>query len=394
MAEADELPVTHEAQIPDTSQWPLLLKNYNKLLCRAGFFTPLPCGHSPLKRPLRELLKYGILNLDKPSNPSSHEIVSWVKTILRVEKTGHSGTLDPKVTGSLIICIERATRIAKSQQSAGKEYVAVLRLHDAVDSASLERAIRFLTGKIYQCPPAISAVKKQLRIRHVYSNDLIEFDPDARLAVMRIACEAGTYIRTLCEHLGLVLGVGAEMAELRRTRSGAITEDEGLVTMHDLLDAQWLLHSKGDESYMRRVVRPLEWMLTTLKRIIVKDSAVDAVCHGAKVLLPGVMRFSPDIETDENVVIVTTKGEAVALGVAKMTSEIMLTADHGVAVNVKRVIMDRGTYTRVWGMGPVAREKKRLIETGQLTEGGKPNERTPPNWLRNFLEGRLTESRV
>jgi H/ACA ribonucleoprotein complex subunit 4 len=391
MADPDHLPSVAESHVPDTSQWPLLLKNFSTLLCRSGLFTPLPCGHSPLKRPLREHLKYGVINLDKPSNPSSHEIVSWVKSILQVEKTGHSGTLDPKVTGCLIICIERATRIAKSQQNAGKEYVAVLRLYQAVDFPALAKSVQFLTGKLYQCPPAISAVKKQLRIRHVYSNQLLEYDPESCLAVMRIACEAGTYIRTLCEHLGLVLGVGGEMAELRRTRSGNITDDEGLVTMHDVLDAKWLLDTKGDESYIRRVVRPLEWMLTDLKRVIVKDSSVDAICHGAKVLLPGVMRFSAGIEPEENVVIVSTKGEAIALGIAQMTSEIMLVGDHGIVAKIKRVIMDRGTYTKCWGQGPVALEKKRMIEKGLLTEKGKPNEKTPPNWLRNYLEGKIAE---
>jgi H/ACA ribonucleoprotein complex subunit 4 len=83
----------------DTSKWPLLLKNYDNLIVRTGHYTPLPFGSSPLNRPLKEYLRYGVINLDKPANPSSHEVVAWIKRILRVEKTGHSGTLDPKVTG-------------------------------------------------------------------------------------------------------------------------------------------------------------------------------------------------------------------------------------------------------------------------------------------------------
>ncbi|OHS98934.1 putative H/ACA ribonucleoprotein complex subunit 4 [Tritrichomonas foetus] len=392
MSENQTIQPSDEAPSPiDTSKLPLLLKNYSHLMCRDAFFTPLPEGHSPLKRPLRELLKYGVLNLDKPANPSSHEIVSWVKQILKVEKTGHSGTLDPKVTGVLIICIERATRIAKSQQNAGKEYVAVLRLFDVVDQTDLVKAIKFLTGRVYQCPPLISAVKKQLRVREIMSNELIEYDPEQKLAIMRIACEAGTYIRVLCEHLGLVLGVGGEMAELRRTRTGNITEETGMVTMHDLLDAKWLLDTKGDESLMRRVIRPLEWMLTSYKRIVVKDSSVDAICHGAKVLIPGVMRFDSEIEVEDIVVIITTKGEAVALGIAQMTSQIMATVNHGIAAKIKRVIMDRGTYQKCWGTGPVAQEKKRLIKEGKLDEKGKPNAKTPVNWLKNYLEGQLAK---
>jgi len=133
---------------PDTSAWPLLLKNYDQLLVRSGHYTPIPCGRTPLKRDLKDYIKYGCLNLDKPANPSSHEIVAWTKRILRVEKTGHSGTLDPKVTGSLVICIERATRLVKAQQGAGKEYVCVARFHDKVPGGAIAvtHALERLTG--------------------------------------------------------------------------------------------------------------------------------------------------------------------------------------------------------------------------------------------------------
>ena len=109
----------------DTSKWPLLLKNYDKLNVRTGHYTPIPAGHTPLCRPLEEHVRYGVINLDKPSNPSSHEVVAWIRRILRVNKTGHSGTLDPKVTGSLIVCVDRATRLVKSQQGAGAAFVQV-----------------------------------------------------------------------------------------------------------------------------------------------------------------------------------------------------------------------------------------------------------------------------
>ncbi|KAH9251761.1 centromere/microtubule-binding protein CBF5 [Batrachochytrium salamandrivorans] len=94
-------------------------------------------------------IKCGVINLDKPANPSSHEVVAWIRRILRVEKTGHSGTLDPKVTGCLIVCVDRATRLVKSQQGAGKEYVCVVRLHDALESEKkLAQSIETLTGAL------------------------------------------------------------------------------------------------------------------------------------------------------------------------------------------------------------------------------------------------------
>ncbi|CAN6199964.1 unnamed protein product [Urochloa humidicola] len=196
----------------DTSTWPLLLKNYDRLNVRTGHYTPLPSGHSPLKRPLAEHLRYGVINLDKPSNPSSHEVVAWIKRILRAEKTGHSGTLDPKVTGNLIVCVDRATRLVKSQQGAGKEYVCVARFHAAVpDTSRVAHALEALTGAVFQRPPLISAVKRQLRVRTIYESKLLEHDPEHHHAVFWISYEAGTYVRTLCVHLGLLLGVGAHM---------------------------------------------------------------------------------------------------------------------------------------------------------------------------------------
>ncbi|CAD6216952.1 unnamed protein product [Miscanthus lutarioriparius] len=370
----------------DTSTWPLLLKKYDRLNVRTGHYTPLPSGHSPLKRPLAEHLRYGVINLDKPSNPSSHEVVAWIKRLLRVEKTGHSGTLDPKVTGNLIVCVDRATRLVKSQQGAGKEYVCVARFHAAVpDTARVARALEALTGAVFQRPPLISAVKRQLRVRTIYESKLLEHDPERHLAVFWISCEAGTYVRTLCVHLGLLLGVGAHMQELRRVRSGILGEQDNMVTMHDVMDAIWSLDNYKDESYLRRVVMPLEVLLTSYKRLVVKDSAVNAICYGAKLMIPGLLRFENDIETGEEVVLMTTKGEAIAIGIAEMTTAVMATCDHGAVAKIKRVVMDRDTYPRKWGLGPVALKKKKMIAEGLLDKHGKTNEKTPAEWLRNVV---------
>lgn len=370
----------------DTSEWPILLKNYDRLNVRTGHYTPLPCGHSPLKRPLADYIRYGVINLDKPANPSSHEVVAWIKRILRVEKTGHSGTLDPKVTGNLIVCIDRATRLVKSQQGAGKEYVCVARLHSKVpDVAKVSRALETLTGAVFQRPPLISAVKRQLRIRTIYESKLLEYDADRHLVVFWISCEAGTYVRTMCVHLGLLLGVGAHMQELRRVRSGILGEKDNMVTMHDIMDAQYVYDNVKDETYLRRIIMPLEVILTSYKRLVVKDSAVNAICYGAKLMIPGLLRFENDIEVGEEVVLMTTKGEAVALGIAEMTTAVMATCDHGVVAKIKRVVMDRDTYPRKWGLGPTASMKKKMIAEGKLSKHGKPNESTPAEWARNVV---------
>ncbi|KDR10671.1 H/ACA ribonucleoprotein complex subunit 4 [Zootermopsis nevadensis] len=382
-----QLESSEHVQPLDTSQWPLLLKNFDKLCCRTNHYTPLPFGASPLKRDIREYVRSGYLNLDKPSNPSSHEVVAWVKRILKVEKTGHSGTLDPKTTGCLIVCIEKATRLVKSQQNAGKEYICVFKLHSAVDSekkVSLE--LERLKGALFQRPPLIAAVKRQLRVRTIYESKLYEYDMERNMGIFWVKCEAGTYVRTMCVHLGLLLGVGGQMLELRRNRSGIQSEEAGLVTLHDVLDAQWLYENHKDECYLRRVIRPLEGLLISHKRIIVKDSAVNAVCYGAKIMLPGVLRYENGIELNEEIVIVTTKGEAVALAIALMTTATVAGCDHGIVAKIKRVIMDRDTYPRKWGLGPKASAKKTLIKQGLLDKFGKPNEQTPSSWLTSYVD--------
>lgn len=313
--------------------------------------------------------------------------------MLRVEKTGHSGTLDPKVTGCLIVCIDRATRLVKSQQGAGKEYVAVLRLHDALpDPKKLPRVLETLTGALFQRPPLISAVKRQLRIRTIYEIKLLEFDNDRHLAVFWVSCEAGTYIRTLCVHMGLLLGVGGHMQELRRVRSGALSENDNIVTMHDLLDAQWLYDNQRDESYLRRVIRPLESLLVGYKRIVVKDSAVNAVCYGAKLMIPGLLRYEAAIEIGEEIVLMTTKGEAIALAYAQMSTADLATADHGIVAKVKRCIMERDTYPRRWGLGPKALEKKKMVKDGKLDKHGRDIDGvTPQSWKEEYVDYSKTD---
>lgn len=366
----------------DTSKWPLLLKNYDQLNVRTAHYTPIPCGMSPLKRQLQEYIRYGVINLDKPANPSSHEVVAWIKRMLRVDKTGHSGTLDPKVTGCLIVCVDRATRLVKAQQSAGKEYLGIVRLHSEIENEGvLRKACDTLTGALFQRPPLIAAVKRQLRIRTIYESKLIEYDQSRHLGVFWVSCEAGTYIRTLCVHLGLLVGTGGHMQELRRVRSGCLSENDNMCTMHDLLDAQYQYDQNKDEAYLRRVVMPLETVLTSFKRVVVKDSAVNAICYGAKLMIPGLLRFADGVEVGDEVVMITTKGEAIAMGIAQMTTAVMATVDHGVVAKIKRVIMERDTYPRRWGLGPIAVRKKGLIKEGKLDKYGRPNDNTPADFL-------------
>ena len=178
------------------------------------------------------------------------------------------------------------------------------------------------------------------------------------------------------------------MQELRRVRSGAMDETDGMVTLHDVLDAQWTMDNNRDESYLRKVISPLESLLTTYKRIVVKDSAVNAVCYGAKLMVPGLLRFEAGIEMHEEVVLMTTKGEAIALGIAQMSTVELSTCDHGVVAKVKRCIMERDLYPRRWGMGPVAIEKKKMKSDGKLdvSIGLPPSDLTILILIRNMVD--------
>jgi H/ACA ribonucleoprotein complex subunit 4 len=178
--------------------------------------------------------------------------------------------------------------------------------------------------------------------------------------------------------------VGGHMQELRRVRSGILKEDETMVTMHDVLDAQYVYEQTKKDDYLRRVVRPLEILLTNYKRIVIKDSSINAICYGAKLTVPGVLRFENGIEVGKEVVIISTKGEAIAIAIAEMTSSVLASCDHGVVAKTKRVIMDRDTYPKKWGLGPYAIKKKQLIKEGKLDKYGKINEKTPDEYKKIF----------
>jgi len=302
-------------------------------------------GCNPFKRPMEEYIRKGFVCIDKPMGPSSHEVVVWVRRILEVEKTGHTGTLDPRVTGVLPIMIEQATKLVQILQGSEKEYVCLMRLHGDVRREDIERVMKMFEGKIYQRPPLKSAVKKRLRIREVKKIEILEID--GREVLFKVTTEAGTYIRKLCTDIGEVLGCGAHMQELRRTRTGIFTEDM-CYTLQDLLDAYVFWKEEGEEKYLRQIIKPMELAIADIPKVIVKDTAVDAICHGADLTARGICYIEKNVKKGRRVAIFTLKGELVALGVATMDAEEMLRAKKGVVVDVTRVIMERGVYPRAW----------------------------------------------
>ena len=309
-------------------------------------FTSPDFGCKPEDREIKEYISKGVINLDKPSGPTSHEIDSWVKRILNLEKSGHGGTLDPKVTGILPVGLNDATRAIQLLLNAPKEYVCLLRFHQDVSEDKIREVFSEFTGKIFQLPPVKSAVKRELRVRNIYYSTIYEIE--GRDVLFRIGCEAGTYVRTYCHNIGEALGVGAHMAELRRTQVGSFTEKNNLVTLQDVTDAFHFWKEDGDESFLRDVIMPMERAADYLPKIIIKDSAVDAVCHGANLACGGIVELADKIQKNDLVAIMTMKGEIVGAGNSLLTTDEILEADSGFAVNVSKVFMQPDTYPRFW----------------------------------------------
>ncbi|MDI6642505.1 MAG: RNA-guided pseudouridylation complex pseudouridine synthase subunit Cbf5 [Candidatus Hodarchaeaceae archaeon] len=302
-------------------------------------------GCEPSKRPIREHIRLGIVNLDKPPGPTSHEIVAWVKRVLDLRRAGHGGTLDPGVSGVLPVALEDATKIIQTLLPAGKEYVCVMRLHGEVPQSRLERVLQEFEGEIYQRPPLRAAVRRQLRIRQIYYLESLE--REGRDVLMRVGCEAGTYLRKLCYDVGEALGCGAHMRELRRTRTGPFRE-ETAVKLHDLADAYVFWREEGKEKHLREVVLFVEAAAQHLPKIVVRDGAVDALCHGASLAAPGVLTVETGISPDDLVALFTLKGELVGLARATMNSKQIYEAEHGIVAKPERVVMSPGTYPRKW----------------------------------------------
>ena len=302
-------------------------------------------GSQPDSRSLSELLEYGIIPLDKPRGPTSHEVVAWVRRLLGVSKAGHSGTLDPAVSGLLPIGLGQATKALTLLLMFPKEYWAVMRIHSSVPREAIDSTVKEFTGEIYQRPPQRSSVRRDVRMRTIYELEVVE--QEGNLFLIRCLCQAGTYVRKLVYDIGEVLGVGATMVELRRTRVGPIDEKEGLVNLHELSYAQSRLDG-GGEAAMRNAVRPVERYLGDVRRVVIRDSAVDAICHGARLAIPGILSLSEGVVKGDTTVILSGKGELVAIGEALLTTEEITGAQKGLAFSVRRVIMKLGTYPRLW----------------------------------------------
>ncbi|MEM5773169.1 MAG: RNA-guided pseudouridylation complex pseudouridine synthase subunit Cbf5 [Candidatus Aenigmatarchaeota archaeon] len=297
-------------------------------------------GKRPEERTIEELIKSSVIIVDKHAGPTSHQVTAWAKEIFGVKKAGHAGTLDPAVTGVLPIALENATKAMPVLMGLEKEYVGVMHLHKEVDESLLRQTVLDFVGKIVQVPPVKSAVARRPREREIKFFDILEIED--KDVLFKVGCEAGTYVRKLVHQVGEKLGAGAHMTELRRIRAGNFTEDQA----HSLVEIKdaYEFWKEGNEKLLRKILIPVEHAILHVKKVFVKDSAIDSICHGSPVFVSGLNRIQEGIAKGETVAVYSLKNELVALGIAKMTSEEMYKKNKGLAIRTDRVFMKTGTY--------------------------------------------------
>lgn len=304
-------------------------------------------GYLPIKRPIASLLDYGLILLDKPPGPTSHEVVSWVKNILNVDKAGHSGTLDPGATGLLPIGLGEATKALSILLLGPKEYYALARIHEDLDISKIRAITDLFIGDIYQRPPQRSSVRREVRTRTIHEIELLE--KNHNIILLRVLCQAGTYIRKLVYDIGEILGPGATMFELRRTRVSNLSEKENeFVKLHDLVDGFEIFKDTKREEKLRRMIIPVETILGAIGTLVVKDSTVDSICHGAPIAVPGISAVEKNLQIGELIGVFTLKGEIISIGELTMSSENIKSSSSGVAAVTRRLIMKPGTYPKGW----------------------------------------------
>jgi H/ACA ribonucleoprotein complex subunit 4 len=288
-------------------------------------------GEYPSSRSIKKLLSNGIIILDKWPGPTSHDVVATVKKLLEIEKTGHSGTIDPMVSGVLVITLDNACKVIPALQGQDKEYIGIMHMHKEVKLEEVKRVAGEFLGSITQMPPVKSAVLRKERKRKIHNLEILGMkDKDVLFSIL---CEAGTYIRVLCHEIGKKLG-GAHMKELRRSKAGRFSESEA-VKIQDLADAYADWKSDGSEE-IKKFILPVEAAIEHLGKIVIRDSAVYSVSNGSPLYSTGISRIEDTVKKNDMVAILTLRGELVALGRAKENAE---NKGKYIAATVDRVVM-------------------------------------------------------
>ncbi|MFH1500540.1 MAG: RNA-guided pseudouridylation complex pseudouridine synthase subunit Cbf5 [archaeon] len=248
-----------------------------------------------MKKSIKELLEFSIMNIDKPAGPTSFNVDEYIKRQLGLRKATHFGTLDPKVTGVLPIALNRAARLQQYFMHKNKSYAGIMRVHKEIEIRALEKHIKKFTGKIIQKPPVKSRVKRQEREREVFSFKVLE--REGKDFLFETEVQAGTYIRKLIDDLGKEIG-GAHMLELRRTKAGIFNE-EGLVSLYEFKQAVEE-YKQGKEEKLRKILIPAEIVKKVLPEVQVKKEALEKLYNGSPIQ-EGMLKDKADLKKESAV---------------------------------------------------------------------------------------------
>ena len=302
-------------------------------------------GQRPEDRSIEQRIASGVLLLDKPAGPTSHQVTAWVRDSFGLERMGHGGTLDPFATGVLPLTFGKSMRLTGKVLTHDKTYISVLDVPESVSDESLEEGLSRLRGRVYNVPPEISAVKVQVRTRRI--ERLVLLNRSATHIVLEVACEAGTYIRTMARDLGLLLDRPVKLVELRRSASGRFDLSSS-ATLQQVADAHWLWSSKEQPEALLRMLHPIEILVEDLPKVVVRDAAVGAVAHGAPLMRPGVVSVDGGWTTGSLVAAMTLKGELIALMRLSVDSASIQAMSDGEVAKAETVVMTTEVYPRSW----------------------------------------------
>ena len=302
-------------------------------------------GQRPEDRNIEQRIASGVLLLDKPAGPTSHQVTAWVRDRFGLERMGHGGTLDPFATGVLPLTFGKSMRLTGKVLTHDKTYISVLDVPESVTDEALEEGLSHLRGRVYNVPPEISAVKVQVRTRRIERLVLLSRSPTH--IVLEVACEAGTYIRTMARDLGLLLDRPVKLVELRRSASGRF-DLSASATLQQVADAHWLWSSKDQPEALLRMLHPIEILVEDLPAVVVRDAAVGAVAHGAPLMRPGVVSVDGGWTTGSLVAAMTLKGELIALMRLSVDSASIQGMSDGEVAKAETVVMTTEVYPRSW----------------------------------------------
>lgn len=263
---------------------------------------------------MKELLEFSIINIDKPTGPTSFQISDFVRKTLGAKKTSHFGTLDPKVTGVLPISINSACKLAGYFLGEDKTYVGIMRLHKELEIKKIQEKIneKFI-GEIIQMPPLRSAVKRELRKRKIYEFKILEKNKLDFLFIAKV--QGGTYIRTLCVDLGNELGVGAHMLELRRIQAGPFIENDKCYPSVSLYHFEKAVdeYKEGKEEKLRKILIPAEIISERFPIIEIKEEIKKKIFNGSPIHKDEVLKKEYLNYKDEQKLIVFSKNQFIGI---------------------------------------------------------------------------------